>query len=282
MIPPTSGKAIASALAIAAFARLAATPRAASVAPAQGGEGRVRRFVGGSSSAWSNWTLDVSRLRGCRELASELAALAKLTVRLRRASPGSCRQRISGTSRRSMDYRGIFEDAVDALRQEKRYRVFADLERDRRAVSRARSSRHRRQCARDHHLVLQRLSRHGPAPQGDRGHAGDGRQARRRRRRHAQHLRHQPAAGRARALARRPAPQGSGAGLHLGLRLQRGGDLDHRAAAAGLRDLLRPAQPRLDDPGRAPERAWRSRSSATTTWRICATCWRRPSASGPS
>ena len=28
-----------------------------------------------------------------------------------------------------MDYRSIFEDAVDALRQEKRYRVFADLER---------------------------------------------------------------------------------------------------------------------------------------------------------
>jgi len=30
---------------------------------------------------------------------------------------------------RTMDYRGIFEEAVDALRQEKRYRVFADLER---------------------------------------------------------------------------------------------------------------------------------------------------------
>lgn len=28
-----------------------------------------------------------------------------------------------------MDYRGFFEDAVDALRQEKRYRVFADIER---------------------------------------------------------------------------------------------------------------------------------------------------------
>ncbi|MCS6758994.1 MAG: 5-aminolevulinate synthase, partial [Candidatus Devosia euplotis] len=28
-----------------------------------------------------------------------------------------------------MDYRGIFEDAIDALRTEKRYRVFADLER---------------------------------------------------------------------------------------------------------------------------------------------------------
>ena len=33
------------------------------------------------------------------------------------------------TRRHSMDYRGIFEDAVDALRQERRYRVFADLER---------------------------------------------------------------------------------------------------------------------------------------------------------
>ena len=28
-----------------------------------------------------------------------------------------------------MDYRGIFEDAVDTLRAVKRYRVFADLER---------------------------------------------------------------------------------------------------------------------------------------------------------
>ena len=28
-----------------------------------------------------------------------------------------------------MDYRGIFEDAVDTLRAEKRYRIFADLER---------------------------------------------------------------------------------------------------------------------------------------------------------
>src|SRR5688572_31914084 len=29
----------------------------------------------------------------------------------------------------SMDYRGIFEEALDVLRHEKRYRVFADLER---------------------------------------------------------------------------------------------------------------------------------------------------------
>src|SRR5690606_34045163 len=35
----------------------------------------------------------------------------------------------AGSKERSMDYRGIFEEAVDALRSEKRYRVFADLER---------------------------------------------------------------------------------------------------------------------------------------------------------
>ena len=104
----------------------------------------------------------------------------------------------------------------------------------------------------DHRLVLQRLSRHGPARGGDRRHAGDRRQA-------------WASAPAARATfpaptirwssssrARRPPRQGSGAGLHLGLRLQRGGDLDHRQAAARLRDPLRRAQPRLDDRGRAP------------------------------
>jgi 5-aminolevulinate synthase len=47
-----------------------------------------------------------------------------------------------------MDYRGIFEDAVDALRQEKRYRVFADLERIAGRFPRA-------IYPRDHHLVFQ-------------------------------------------------------------------------------------------------------------------------------
>src|SRR5690606_33864776 len=35
----------------------------------------------------------------------------------------------AGSKDSSMDYRGIFEEAVDTLRSEKRYRVFADLER---------------------------------------------------------------------------------------------------------------------------------------------------------
>src|SRR3954465_9027835 len=36
---------------------------------------------------------------------------------------------LASISRTDMGYRGLFEDAVDTLRQEKRYRVFADLER---------------------------------------------------------------------------------------------------------------------------------------------------------
>ena len=42
----------------------------------------------------------------------------------------------------------------------------------------------------DHGLVLERLSRHGPAPGGARRDARGARRGRRRRRRHAQHLRH--------------------------------------------------------------------------------------------
>ena len=56
-------------------------------------------------------------------------------------------------------------------------------------------------------LVLQRLSRHGPAPQGDRRHGRDRDPHGHRRRRHPQHRRHQPSAGRARARTRRSARQ---------------------------------------------------------------------------
>src|SRR6516165_10751015 len=61
-----------------------------------------------------------------------------------------------------MDYEGFSKERLGALHAEGRYRVFADLER-----------------RRGHHLVLERLSRHGSAPGGSRGDgasaAGDGR-----------------------------------------------------------------------------------------------------------
>ena len=57
------------------------------------------------------------------------AARGELTnVKACRAQIGSPPP-VTGQNEHSMDYRGIFEDAVDTLRQEKRYRVFADLER---------------------------------------------------------------------------------------------------------------------------------------------------------
>ena len=97
-----------------------------------------------------------------------------------------------------MDYRGIFEDAVDALRQEKRYRVFADLERDRRPLSRARSIATRPTMPREITIWCSNdylgMGQHPKVIAAMQETAG---QARRRRRRHAQYFRHQPAAGRA-------------------------------------------------------------------------------------
>ena len=61
-----------------------------------------------------------------------------------------------------MDYSKLFEERIASLHREGRYRVFADLERRAGAFPRADA------CtatgdARGHGLVLQRLSRHGPA-----------------------------------------------------------------------------------------------------------------------
>ena len=62
-----------------------------------------------------------------------------------------------------MNYQRFFEEAIDQLHAERRYRVFADLERIvgqfPRAIWRANGKRRG-----NHRLVLQRLSRHGPAP----------------------------------------------------------------------------------------------------------------------
>ncbi len=102
-------------------------------------------------------------------------------------------------------------------------------------------------AAAGHRLVLQRLSRHGRAPAGARGGLRRGPEHGCWRRRHAQHLRHDAPPRPARARARLAARQAGGAGVHLGLRRQRGGALDHRPPAARLRDLLRCPEPRLDD-----------------------------------
>ena len=71
----------------------------------------------------------------------------------------------------SMDYRRYFDDAISKLKSERRYRVFADLERDARTFPQAvwhgpRLARGRRD------LVLQRLSLHGPASRCHRGDDG--------------------------------------------------------------------------------------------------------------
>jgi hypothetical protein len=100
-------------------------------------------------------------------------------------------------------------------------------------------------------LVLERLSRHGPALEGDRRHGRNRHPHGRRRGGHSQHFRYQPSAGRTGARARRPARQGSGAGLHLGGRLQRNRHRDHRRAASKLREPLGRLEPQFDDRGRA-------------------------------
>ena len=108
--------------------------------------------------------------------------------------------------------------------------------------------------ARGGDLVLQRLSRHGPAPQGDRRHGRCRRPHGHRRRRHPQYRRHQSSAGRAGARARRPARQAGRAGVHLRLCLEPDRHPDHRQAVAQLPAAVRRAQPQFHDRGRAPVR----------------------------
>ncbi len=71
-----------------------------------------------------------------------------------------------------MDYNGFFANALARLRDERRYRVFADLERIAGRFPHAiwHSPKGPREVV---DLVLQRLSRHGPASQGDRRHGRD-------------------------------------------------------------------------------------------------------------
>ena len=141
----------------------------------------------------------------------------------------------SGNKGRSMEYEGKFKEALEAIRQEGRYRVFADLKRRRGAFPAAQHFNGDEQPTPHHRLVLQRLPRHGPASGRHRRDARGDRFGRRRLRRHAQHLRHLPLSCRARGRAGRPARQGSGAPLHLGLRRQRRDAVDAGAASSRAR-----------------------------------------------
>ena len=71
-----------------------------------------------------------------------------------------------------------------------------------------------------------------------------------------------------------PPRQGRRAALHLRLRVERGGAVDARQAAARLRHLLGRAQPRLDDRRDQEFAAARSACSATTTSSISRSCSR--------
>ncbi len=122
---------------------------------------------------------------------------------------GGNARRERATRNEKMQYRQVFEDAIYKLKNEKRYRVFADIERDAERFPSRAVARRQRKSARHHHLVLQRLSRHGRPPGSDRGDEERRLPARRRRRRHPQYFRHQSSAGPARSRTRRPARQGA-------------------------------------------------------------------------
>jgi hypothetical protein len=85
-----------------------------------------------------------------------------------------------------MNFDKLFQAQLDQLKEEGNYRIFAELQR--KCGDFPEGPQPLRRPGRGHGLVLQRLSRDGPPPQGDRGDGQDGRGMRHRRRRHAQHL----------------------------------------------------------------------------------------------
>ena len=186
-----------------------------------------------------------------------------------------------------LTYDAMIDAALERLHQEGRYRTFIDIARD--AAHFPHAVWHRPDgterpitvwCGNDylgmgqHPVVLD----------------GDARGAGRRGRglgRHAQHLGHDGLPQAARGRAGGPPRQGGGAPLHLRLHRQRRDAVDAADAVPRPHHLLGRAQPRLDDRGHPARQRARSASSATTTWRTCASSWRpttrrRPSSSPSS
>ena len=144
-----------------------------------------------------------------------------------------------------MDYERRFEDAINRLKAEERYRVFANLERDasrfpmamwRPAGDEARPREVTVWCSNDylgmggHEDVIE------ASVSAARAHGAG-------RRRHSQHFRHPPSDRAARDRACRPARQACLARLHLGLGFQSRCHPGHREPPAELPHFVRRGPP---------------------------------------
>ncbi len=154
---------------------------------------------------------------------------------------------------KAMDYEGLFASALDGLKRERRYRVFAEIERDAARFPRAiwHSPQGPREivvwCSNDylamgrHPAVIEALRetarKMGAGAGGTRNISGTSN-----------------VLVELEAELAEPARQGIGARLHLRLRVERNRHRHAGAAVARLPGAVRCRQPQFDDRGRAPVR----------------------------